>query len=453
VAISNYYCDFATGNDYIGATFTDGAFTNADMTLTKAGAFAAASPDHWLYLADNGSGEVTAGYYKIASVTSDNAVVLATDPRSGVNDPTDVVCTQHDGTAPLPFRSVQGALDLVTRDAVNGDQINIKAGTSQTLAATLAIDEYGTPAEAAPLVISGYTAVADDGGQGVIDGDNTYAIISWAAIDWVLLKDMRFTNTAANAIVRGHDHWTVLDCEFDTTTEAWLAIQDASIVLHCYFHDSTKFSPITLAGMLLYCVISSNHQAEAVNFNLYGQPAVAIGNAIYCTHNDGSGLHFYNGSPAIAIGNMLYKNAAAPSASRYGIRFANAVQLGLAINNIVVGWSGSGNYGIGSEVTNVLTAGHNAFYNNTADETWARLIIDLGGDVSLAAVPWTDAANGDWSLTTAAKSALGELGYPLEMAGNSTDLELTIGAIQQAVAAGGGGGFPKIASLLGRTRM
>ena len=59
MALTQYYVDWAAGNDYIGASFTDGAFTVADMTLTKAGAFAAASPDHWLWLDDNGSGNVT----------------------------------------------------------------------------------------------------------------------------------------------------------------------------------------------------------------------------------------------------------------------------------------------------------------------------------------------------------------------------------------------------------
>src|SRR5512135_799011 len=128
-APTNYYADFGAGNDYIGASFVDGAFTVADMTLTKTGAFAASKANHWLYLQDNGSGRVTAGYYKISSVTSANAVVLATSPKSGATDPTDVKCTQAAGTALLPFRSIQGALDLITRDATNGDQINVKAGT------------------------------------------------------------------------------------------------------------------------------------------------------------------------------------------------------------------------------------------------------------------------------------------------------------------------------------
>ena len=114
------YVDWATGNDFKGTTFNDGAFTVADMTLTKASAFTDSKANHWLYLADNGSGNVTAGYYRIASVTSANAVVLAASPKSGATDPTDVVCTQHDGTALLPWKSVQGCLDLCGRDAANG---------------------------------------------------------------------------------------------------------------------------------------------------------------------------------------------------------------------------------------------------------------------------------------------------------------------------------------------
>ena len=168
MAVTERYVDPAGGNDYIGATFTDGAFTVADMTLTKTGAFTASKANHYLYLTDNGSGNVTAGYYKIASVTSANAVVLATSPKSGGTDPTDVKCTQAAGTALLPFHTVQGALDLTTRNATDGDRINVKAGTADTLNATLSYTTYGTPVSGAILIIQGYTSTAGDGGIGEI---------------------------------------------------------------------------------------------------------------------------------------------------------------------------------------------------------------------------------------------------------------------------------------------
>ena len=77
----------------------DGAFANATLTLTKAGAFLETVCDVGtiLYLHDNGSDEVEPGYYTIVERTSDDAVVLDRDlrPNPGAAppppDPTDVV--------------------------------------------------------------------------------------------------------------------------------------------------------------------------------------------------------------------------------------------------------------------------------------------------------------------------------------------------------------------------
>ena len=145
-APTHTYCDYATGNDYKGASFTDGAYTSATKTLVKNGAFTASKINHWLYLESNDGGSIVAGYYKIATVSSADAVILATDAGAGVDDDA-AKCTQHDGTTSKPWRSIQGALDLITRDATNGDQINIKAGTEQVLAASLVLTRYGAPAE------------------------------------------------------------------------------------------------------------------------------------------------------------------------------------------------------------------------------------------------------------------------------------------------------------------
>jgi hypothetical protein len=97
--------------------------------------------------------------------------------------------------------------------------------------------------------------------------------------------------------------------------------------------------------------------------------------------------------------------------------------------------------------------GYNAFYNNAnnykdADNIWYDL---RANDVALIADPFTDAANGDFSLTDAAKAVLRSLGWPASYLGAhaNTDPHITIGPMQYgpAVAAGGGGG-PVIGSRL-----
>lgn len=79
--------------------FDDGAYTIATRTLTKAGAFTAAttSTRTWLYLHDAGSGRIVPGWYRVVSRTSDNAVVLDREIRTrtaiaGALVPVDVRC-------------------------------------------------------------------------------------------------------------------------------------------------------------------------------------------------------------------------------------------------------------------------------------------------------------------------------------------------------------------------
>ncbi len=98
MAITLDYVDYATGNDYSAASFVNGSFVSLTLTLTHAGSFAATQVNHWLYLSDNGSGEVTAGYYYVTGIGgAPNSVVLNADIRSGVNDPIDVVCASNGG--------------------------------------------------------------------------------------------------------------------------------------------------------------------------------------------------------------------------------------------------------------------------------------------------------------------------------------------------------------------
>jgi hypothetical protein len=104
-APTNTYCDYGAGTDYKGPTFKDGAYTSATKTLVKGSAFAATKVNHWLYLESNHGGSIVAGYYKVATVTDANTVVLATDAGASVDDDA-AKCTQHDGTTTLPWRSV-----------------------------------------------------------------------------------------------------------------------------------------------------------------------------------------------------------------------------------------------------------------------------------------------------------------------------------------------------------
>ena len=467
MAISQTYCDFATGNDYKGASFVDGAFTVADMTLTKAGAFAASKVNHWLYLADNGSGNVTAGYYRIASVTSNDAVVLAASPKSGATDPTDVVCTQHDGTTTLPWRSVQGALDLITRDATNGDQVNVKAGSTNIASAAIVLTTYGNASEVAPLVIRGYTATANDGGQGYIATNNGAFATIGTTTGNLFFIDLRIGSSAGQVAYSSGTPCTFINCLFDGAGYG-IHLGQGGFVYRCTFtHAQSRPNEASVAfqnGCVIGCLFVEpslnawNTQKAAVR-SIYGitNGAIIDGNIIIL--NDTSDIHgiaVEGGSHGLVRNNLVYNRAAGIGAGIYADE-NNGLVVTNVYNNIVSGFSGVGGCGVKTGDANFMLGllGSNAFYNNTTQESLVEgEIYRVSGDQTLLADPLTDAAGGDYTLTAAAQAALRAAGWPATYLDSTLDPLLSVGALQYGpTPAASGGGFPKIASLLGRTRM
>lgn len=460
MALAQTYCDFAAGNDYKGATFTDGAWTAATHTLAKTGAFAATQVNHWLYLEPNGGASFTAGYFKVATVPDANSVTLATDPAVG--NLTDVKCTQHDGTTTLPWRSVQGALDLITRDATNGDQVNIKAGTAQVNATSLALTTYGAPTGNAPLVIRGYTTAANDGGIGEIDCGGATMIAGTP--DYLVLVDLECHTFGDDHGIYLDDYNIIFRCEVhkgasSPSSKNLIRLNNSNAVIGCYLHDAGEGT----GAIGVYITGGSGYAADnyvvTENFGIQTNmaPGTAITrNIVKCTAVGCDGIRSLSSQRAESIvGNIVYNTTAGTG---QGIYLAGTTIYSVATveNNIVVGFSGAGGVGIKSDSTAQLL-GHNAFYNNTANYSIATntIIDETANDVALTADPFTDAASGDFSLTAAAKTALAAKGFPTSYLGAAagTVPNITIGAIQQALASSSGGGFPKIASLLGRTRM
>lgn len=415
-APTHTYCDYATGNDYKGATFTDGAYTSATKTLVKAGAFAASKVNHWLYLSGT---NITTGYYKIATVTDANTVILATDAGS---DSTAVACTQHDGTTSLPWRSVQGALDLITRDATNGDQVNVKAGTAEVLAASLTLTTYGTPAETAPLIIRGYTSTAGDGGIGEI---NCNGVTMWASnYSYVWMVELECHNFGnANGVILSSTVSALIKCEVHkgASTPSSRTLVTA-ICVGCHIHDAGTTGIGIASGASYYNYVKDCPTGISL-------PGVAVGNLVV----DCAAIGIDLGDFQVAIGNSVYSSSAATG---YGIGAATNRAPGLVINNIVEGYSGAGGDGL-FVTTDIYAFGYNAFYNNTAAETLADTFLDLGNDVTLAASAFTNPGGGDFSLTTTTTAK--EVAFPGAWYGLAgTTNKQDIGAVQLGAGAGGG---------------
>ena len=151
------------------ATLVAATFTFAGLTLNESNVFTAyntlghATGDR-IYI--NGGTNVNAGWYGVASITSNSEIVLDADITSDSSSPSDV-----DGVS-VPYGDLKFAIEQYTFDLTNGLRVNIKAGTDEvltvesldvTFADTVTTIAWA-PTEASPVVFRGYTAVAGDGG-------------------------------------------------------------------------------------------------------------------------------------------------------------------------------------------------------------------------------------------------------------------------------------------------
>lgn len=345
------------------------------------------------------------------------------------------------GTIGDPYGDLEYCLAQATHDATDGDQINIKAGTPEVLAAPLnPAAHFGAAGVGNPTILRGYTAVANDGGMAQIDcGGNGSILVD--SLNYYLLADLE-------AYSPGDD-------------EVWNSSGAEVAAYHCIFHKGAstptgnKYLVNAPSGTLLGCKIYNSPQRGVTTSNLIGCYVDAIaGIAALVGRIDGCVFRFgATGSYVQTSGNMGYvKNSifySTVAATRGLVITARGYEV---LNNILCGISGAGGEGVDLGADPYMI-GYNAFWNNTATYTWGTYLpfIDLtANDVSLAADPFTDAANGDFSLTAAAKTALAAKGWPPAYLGAhaNTVPNLNIGPIQMA-AGGGSSIFRRVARLLG----
>lgn len=354
--------------------------------------------------------------------------------------------TTGNGAIGTPWKTIAKALSGaggggITQNTTDGDQINLKAGTAHVNAAALDLASYGTPAAAYPLIIRGYTTAANDGGVGEIDCNGA---TMWAATtyDYIMLVDLKiYASINVNLIVLD-SNCTLFRCEVYITGGAVdyvITLGIEGVVSGCYIHG-TNAGGIGINANT-NATITGNYIDMGLNGLSYGirvaAQAVVTGNVIRANAAGAYGIYQNNTSYRANItGNILY-NLAAGTGPAIFLGDAAAEYGHVIMNNIICGWSGAG----GTTVTgtcNITMLGYNAFWNNANSYAISdQKFIDLTAfDVALAADPFVDAANGDFSLTTAAKTALRGLGWPAAYLGAhaNTDGHVTIGPIQYGEA-------------------
>lgn len=437
MALTQVYCDYATGNDYKGASFTDGAYTSATKTLVKANAFTASKVNHWLKLSSSGGGSIVTGYYKIATWVDASTVILATDAGAGVNA-TDAACTQHDGTTTKPWRSVQGALHLTTRDATNGDQINVKAGTAQVNQASWTLATYGAPTATAPLVIKGYTSTADDGGFAEINCNGVALWTAGQSTFWALVDLEVHTGGTGTTILNAYAGTAfVYNCKVHKgastpgTNAIMISLPTGAIInSHVYDVGTAGGTTAIDAALVIGCYVSGTFHGTGI---IAGN---VINNIVVPSSTGPTGISLINSNGVCANNTVV----SIGSGTGTGIRVSGAPAH--VLNNIVQGFSGVGGKGvvIASGLDRSIVHSNAVFNCSTPYSIGGDVTIDVNND-SLAASPFVDAANGNFSINGTI-TGVTEDGWPaafLDLASTAPNPDK--GAVQAGAGAAAAGGL------------
>lgn len=357
------------------------------------------------------------------------------DPQSGSD-------TTGTGAIGTPWKTVQKALNTITRDATNGDKVNVKAGATDTLTATLSFATYGTPTAQAPLMFRGYTATADDGGIGVISGGGGAFRPINTTLTYIWLVDMRVTNAGVNqTLVTLGASCAILRSQFDTTSgSGGLVVMGAGgMAIACYF-TATGWIGLLMSGAGCFVWGCYCYACATYGIQLGDARSSAIGNVIDAPSGAVGIVAQY--SNCAIVGNTIYS----AGGGTYGIMLSNFTDRAgqVVFNNIIQGFT----HGILCTYEGPGLVANNAFRSVTNARTLAEVpMVDLGDLPALAASPFVNAAGKNYAI--ASGSPVIEAGVFTSFLGASTINKPDLGAVQLGAGAGGGGG-PVVGSRIVR---
>jgi hypothetical protein len=292
---------------------------------------------------------------------------------------------------------VQYALDTITRDPTDGDQINVKSGSTDTLGAALDVaTNYGTPTQAAPLLIKGYTTDENDGGIGVIDGAATYAIYV-AQADHIHLADLHMQNCGSvGDMIKLGNNCSVINCEVDNHTgNNAVKVTSYCLVAGCHIHNVASTGIVLATGSQAYRnrVLDGATNQLAWGIGVEGLGAAVIENIIHVSGSS-DGIKYRTGS--FICGNSIFSDG---TSTGEGITQDGTVIPNLIANNMVEGFNDTGGDGFQVASSGVMYMDGNAAQDNTTDYnvTTGRIFNGDADNEELSASPFTDATNDDFS--------------------------------------------------------
>ena len=301
------------------------------------------------------------------------------DPVSGSDTTGDGL---SDGNA---WQTLQHALDNITKDTY-GDQINLKSSGANVLTADLSFSTYFPTTSTTgldQLVIRGYGSVANDGGVGVISGDDSFQI---TALNDTSLIDLEIRNTdpAVDGIASLNNYSRLINCYLHTINrDAIGSTLGRTQIIGCRFENISRTACRSMTGYMHNCYFANgadyaftnalnlSAQGHVVNciFDLSGGSngvdCTSLGNAVNnCTfygRGSGFGTAYLNGGSE-ARGSSFTENIIAGFSSGKGVDIQSNANLLMTNNSF---------HDVGTPITDPATGGTDAYTANSGNETLA----------------------------------------------------------------------------------
>ena len=293
------------------------------------------------------------------------------------------------GTSGDPYGDLQYALDTMSQGATGrGDQINIKAGSTELLTSELSLSGYGTPSFNKPLIFRGYTSTAGDGGVGVVSGDDDYAIMA-GSNDGVHFINCKLMSCGSTTILTLGRESSVCDCELTDTSASGVIFDDRYQCLRNHIH-SCGYNGIKIKnnGLCAWNYLANGEDSFTNAIHYWGNSGGNIENNIISISGASKGIWINAAANSIAIiGNSILADTGTASGI---LRSSNGAGT-MLLNNLVEGFSGVGGVGINTEIGNWTDSvvGNNAVYNcSTPYDLQDEVAYAVGDNESLGASPF-----------------------------------------------------------------
>lgn len=404
-----------TAGDWNSATDVYTAPVAADMTEAVVGRFAS--------LYHDGDTVPTANQYLVARITVVNAgtrqITLSTTARSQSGSEVATGTGNRSmriggawagpsGASGFPLTVLTSALT----DGTNANRLNLKNDATYTVSANVV--------KASFTHMAGYASAYGDGGRAVVDGGTSgasYVILTipnsgaWSGgtMSDVEFKNNGATGSATAVSMTAANTNLIYRCVVrDVRGIGWShnisADDSGNTFLECEFYGCNQSNTANLAAVncsggsmvLKRCVFHDNAGSNTSGARSTGNGTVAI-DCVFDT-NGGIGLNF-SGTQGRVTGCDFYNNGSHGVSHGFALHAENCNFVkngGYGVNNTVVAFLVNCGFGSGTQVNASGAVASTALAVETGTITYAA-------DVT----PWSDPANGNFSITLAAAKNAG----------------------------------------------